>query len=162
MHHIVCSGFDSSISPSSFCRGTSTRSVQLSTTRQKKNSFQCTKCQCYGCTKHTVKNHMHALNAEETITQPHVQNHQIHRPNVHCAEEIILQVTKDAKCTRTCKKTEASQSTKLLIDHSSKESILTIVINSYLSTLTKIKMKCLSFQKLHTHKCSIKINNHLI
>jgi hypothetical protein len=56
--------------------------------------------------KHTVQDHMHELNAKKTITQPHVQNHQIHRPNVHCAEEIILQVTKDAKCTRTCKKTD--------------------------------------------------------
>jgi hypothetical protein len=104
--------------------------------------------------KHTVQNRMHALNVE---TQPHVQNHQTHRPNVHCAKEIIPQVTKDAKCTRTCKKTEPSQSTKLLIDPSSKESMLTIVTNSHLSTQTKLKIKCLSL-----HKCSIKISNHLI
>jgi hypothetical protein len=91
--------------------------------------------------KHTVQNHMHVLkNVEETITQPHVQNHQTHRPNVHCAEEIILQVKKDAKCTRTCKKTEASQSTKLLIDPSSKKSMLTIETNSHLSTQTKLKI----------------------
>jgi hypothetical protein len=50
--------------------------------------------------KHTVQNHTHALNAEETITQSHVQNHQLHQPNVHCVEETILQSTKDVTCTR--------------------------------------------------------------
>jgi hypothetical protein len=70
---------------------------------------------------HTVQNHMHALNAEEPLTQPHVQNHQIHQSSVHCVEETIPQATNDVKCTRICKNTEASQSTNLLTDPPNKE-----------------------------------------
>jgi purine nucleoside permease len=75
--------------------------ITVKALRQKKNtSFNAQNVNVMDIQKHTVQNHMHTLSAEETITQQHVQNHQIHRPNVHCAGEIILQVTKDAKCTR--------------------------------------------------------------
>jgi hypothetical protein len=48
--------------------------------------------------KRTVQNHTPTLNVEETTTQPHVRKHQIHQQNVHCAEVITLQATKDALC----------------------------------------------------------------
>jgi hypothetical protein len=132
--------------------------ISVEAPRQKKNtSFNAQDVNVMDIQKHTVQNHMQSLRADETTTQPHVQNHQIRRPNVLCAEEIILQVTKDAKRTGTCKKPEASQSPL-----QQKESILPTVINSHLSNQTKHKIKCLSFHKPHTHKCSIKISNHLL
>jgi hypothetical protein len=72
--------------------------------QKKKTSFNAQDVNLKDIQKHNAQNHMHALNAQEAITRRHVQIHHIHRPNVHCAEEIILQVTRDAKCTRTCKK----------------------------------------------------------
>jgi hypothetical protein len=82
--------------------------IAVEAPRQKKNtSFHAQDVNIMDIPKHTVQTHIHALNAEEIITQSHVQNHQIHRPNMHCAEEIILQVTKDAKCTRTSKKKQS-------------------------------------------------------
>jgi hypothetical protein len=84
---------------------------------------------------------MHAFNAEKTITQPYVQNHKIHQASVHCVEETIPQATQDVKCTRICKKTEASQSTKLFTDPSNKGSMLAIIINSLLSTQIKLRFK---------------------
>jgi hypothetical protein len=80
---------------------------------------------------------MPALNVEETTTQPHVRKHQILQQNVRCVEVIILQATKDARCTRTCNKTEASHLTKLHTDPSSQKSVFMILTNSHLSTQTK-------------------------
>jgi hypothetical protein len=102
--------------------------------------------------KHTVQNYTPVLNAEEITTQPHVQKHQIHQQNVRCVEVIILQATKDVRCTRTCNKTEASHLTKLHTDPSSQKSVFTILTNSHLSTQTKLRLKCFSHHKPHTHK----------
>jgi hypothetical protein len=72
--------------------------------QKKKTSFNAQDVNLMDTQIHTVQNHMHALNAEETITQPYVQNHQIYQPSVHCVEETIPQATKDVKCRRICKK----------------------------------------------------------
>jgi hypothetical protein len=110
--------------------------------------------------KHTVQNYMPALNVEKTTTQPHIGKYQIHQQNVRCAEVIILQATKDARCTRTCNKTEASYLTKLHTESSSQKSIFTILTNSHLSTQNKPRLKCLSHHKPRTHKPSNENSNH--
>jgi hypothetical protein len=107
-------------------------------------------------------NHTHALNAEETITQSHVQNHQIHQPSVHCVEETIPQATKGCEVYKNLQKTEASQATKLLTDPPNKESILAIILNSLLSAQIKLQFKCSFLHKSHTHKHSSRTSNLVI
>jgi hypothetical protein len=133
--------------------------ITVEAPRPKNTSFNAQDVNLMVIQKHTVQNHMPALNVEETTTQPHVRKHQIHQQNVGCAEVITLQATKDARYTRTCNKTEACHLTKLHTDPCSQKSMFTILTNSHL-TQTKPRLKCLSHHKPHTHKSSNKTSNH--
>jgi hypothetical protein len=73
---------------------------------------------------------------------------------------MTLQATKDARCTKTYKKSGASHSTKLLTDLSSKKSVLTIIINFHLSTQIKPQHQRPSPHKPHTHKYLGKNSSH--
>jgi hypothetical protein len=75
--------------------------ITLKAPRQKNTLFSSQDVNLVGTQKHrpTVQSHLHALNAEETVTQPHVQNHQVDQPSVHRVVETTPQATKDVKCT---------------------------------------------------------------
>jgi hypothetical protein len=78
--------------------------ITVESPKQGNHIAHCTRCQSYGHTKTHCAKPYAFVKCGGNITQPHVQNHQIHQPNVHCAEETIPQATKVVKCTRICKK----------------------------------------------------------
>jgi hypothetical protein len=77
--------------------------------------------------KHTVQNHMSALNVEETTTQPHVRKHQIHQQNVRCAEVITLQAPASYKGCEVYKNLQQNRGKSFkLITHRSIQPKITV------------------------------------
>jgi hypothetical protein len=60
-------------------------------TKAKNTSFDAQDFKLMVIQKHTVQNHMPALNVEETTTQPHVRKHQIHQQNMRRLSSCKLQ-----------------------------------------------------------------------